>query len=459
MSDTRKLLAKLPKMDKLMQSTEFLEAQQRLGRDLAKEVCQEEVDKARKLALDEGKEPNERTILENLAKTSTYLDSTRLKRVVNATGVVLHTNLGRAPYGANTLTKLSEELEGYTNLEIDLAEGRRGVRSLFTHRLLAAVCGAPAGLVVNNNAAALYLVLSTFAKGKEVVVSRGELVQIGGGFRIPDILSATGAILREVGTTNITTFEDYQQAIGEDTAMVLKVHHSNFRVRGFTRDVGVRELAKLKSDRVMLVKDLGSGYMGDLSLPGLDELTVRQTVSDGADLVCCSGDKLFGGPQAGLILGEKELVARLGKAPMMRILRPDKCTLFMMQHALKLHAKNETNLLPSINLLTQQKAEIEARVRDFLKQHSECRAWLKPVECRSAVGAGSAPDVELESFGLALKTSNAEAAARWFRKRPTPVVGIVQNDRFLLDFRTVFPCDFEDIADTAALWAQTRESC
>ncbi len=367
---------------------------------------------------------------------------------------MLHTNLGRAPYGAKTLEKLSEEIEGYTNLEIDLAEGNavhgRCLRTVCLRRFVVPRPGWWSTTTLRR----CILVLSTFAKGKEVIVSRGELVQIGGGFRIPDILEATGAILREVGTTNITIIDDYKRAINENTAMVLKVHHSNFRVRGFSKSVEVRDLAPLKNENVMIVKDLGSGYMGDFSLPGHDEPSVQKTVEEGADLVCCSGDKLFGGPQAGFIVGTKEKISKLAKAPMMRVLRPDKTTLFLMQNALKYHADTTSQSLPSIKMLTQSAAEIEEKVRLFLNEYETCKPWLEPVECFSAVGAGSAPDIELESFGLVLKTATAEKAARWFRKRPTPIVGLVQKDRFVLDFRTVFPRDFKDIAEAVRLWVE-----
>jgi L-seryl-tRNA(Ser) seleniumtransferase len=370
----------------------------------------------------------------------------RLDRVVNATGVVLHTNLGRAPLSRAALARLAVIGRRYSNLELDVQTRERGWRGSHVDALLGWLTGAEASLVVNNNAAAVLLALETLAHGREVVVSRGELIEIGGAFRIPDIMVRSGARLVEVGTTNRTRVTDYAAAIRPDTALLLKVHPSNFRVLGFTQAPTTHELVELGRGRgVPVMEDLGSGAFLDLRRFGLPhEPMAPETVAAGADLVTFSGDKLLGGPQAGIVVGRRELVARLRQNPLTRALRIDKLTLAALEATLRAYETPEAALheIPTLRMLTEPEARVRRRARRCLRALPPAvRTALdaRVVGTRGQAGGGALPLAELPTAALALGSAAHPATALEARLRAgrPPVIGRIAEDRLLLDCRTV----------------------
>ncbi len=358
-------------------------------------------------------------------------ESPSLRRVINATGVVLHTNLGRAPLGAMAI------LPGYSNLEYDLASGRRGKRDVHAGRFLERLLGAPA-IAVNNNAAAIFLALHALAAGGEVVVSRGELVEIGDGFRIPDIMAASGAILREVGTTNRTSVADYRDAITERTRLLLRVHPSNFRMEGFTARPGLPELVALGRERGLPVyEDLGSGCVVDLRPFGIDEPLVADSLSAGVDLVSFSGDKLLGGPQAGILAGKPEVVARLRGNPLFRALRLDKLICQALERTLRSLLFERWDEIPALAMIRQTAGDVRARAAALLAAAPEVRADLVPGE--SVIGGGATPEQSIPTWLIALECADATECERRLRAYDPPVIARIEKDRLLLDLRTVFP--------------------
>jgi L-seryl-tRNA(Ser) seleniumtransferase len=368
-----------------------------------------------------------------------------LRTVVNATGVVLHTNLGRALLSPLALERVSAVATGYSNLELDLATKERGSRYSHVEGLLRRLTGAEDALVVNNNAAAVLLALETLAHGKEVIVSRGELIEIGGEFRIPDIMLRSGAVLREVGTTNRTHLRDYADAIGPNTGLLLKVHTSNYRVVGFTADVSSRELVELGRARgIPVMEDLGSGSLVDLRPWGFPyEPTVPEAVGAGLDLVSFSGDKLLGGPQAGIVVGTRPVVSRLKKNPWNRALRIDKLTIAALEATLGAYeAGVACETIPTLAMLTEPLADVLRRARRVLRAvppEPRARLALQIDEDRAQVGGGALPTVELPSAGLAAGGSAADARRleEALRKGEPPVIGRLADDRLFLDCRTV----------------------
>jgi L-seryl-tRNA(Ser) seleniumtransferase len=358
----------------------------------------------------------------------------RLRRVINATGVIVHTNLGRAPLAEAALDRVREVAQGYSNLEYDVAAGGRGSRQDHVAGILRRLTGAEAALIVNNNAAAVMLALAALAEGREVLVSRGELIEIGDGFRIPDVLERSGARLREVGTTNRTRASDYEAAIGPETAVLLRVHQSNFRVVGFTAQPSLRELADVAHGHGLpLVDDLGSGALIDVG----DEPTARASLAAGADLVCFSGDKLLGGPQAGIIVGRAELVERLRRHPLQRALRPDKLTLAALEGTLTL-AIDAPDEIPVLRMLREPPEAVRARAARL--------AELVDGEVEETVaraGGGSLPLTELPSFACAVE----EELAVKLRAGEPPVIAVVRDGRTLLDCRTLTDGEAEEVAE------------
>ena len=382
---------------------------------------------------------------ERLRAELTAARAPRLQRVLNATGVVVHTNLGRAPLPRPALEQVVETARGYSNLEYDTRSGSRGSRQDHTAGILRRLTGAEAALVVNNNAAAILLALAALAEGREVVVSRGELIEIGDGFRIPDVLARSGAVLREVGTTNRTRAQDYERAIGPDTALLLRVHQSNFRVVGFTEQPSMGELAAVaRRHGLPLVDDLGSGALavGDtVSLAG--EPTVRDSLRAGADLACFSGDKLLGGPQAGIVVGRAELVERLRRHPLQRALRADKLTLAAVEGTLRLYLdpKEAASEIPVLRMLAEPAAGVRARAERLARLTSG-----DVEETTARVGGGALPVAELPSFACALP----EELGGPLRAGEPPVIGIVRDGRLLLDCRTLTDDEVDEVAAAVA---------
>jgi L-seryl-tRNA(Ser) seleniumtransferase len=399
---------------------------------------------------DEVADAVESRVLDRLAT----LQRGSLRAVINATGVVIHTNLGRAPLARRALGRVADIGAGYCNLEYDLDQGRRGSRSVHAESLLTALTGAEAAVVVNNNAAATLLILAALGAGREIVISRGELVEIGGGFRVPDVMAQSGAILREVGTTNRTRVADYRAAIGVHTAMLLRVHPSNFRIEGFTERPDLASLVGLaRESGIPLVEDLGSGNLLD-TFPW--EPTVPASVSAGVDLVCFSGDKMLGGPQAGLIVGRQPLVHRLQQHPLMRALRVDKLTLAALEGTLVDYAAGRAReMIPVAAMLALSAEDIEARAQQ-LATRLHAAGWRVSLRSgSSAVGGGSAPGITLETVLLALERHGMTATSVHERLRALnpPIIARIEDDRVVLDLRTVLFEQDEPLADALANFA------
>jgi L-seryl-tRNA(Ser) seleniumtransferase len=374
----------------------------------------------------------------------------RLIPLINATGVIIHTNLGRSPLAAEAMDQIFQVAAHYSNLEYNLAEGRRGSRHDHLEYLLAELTGAEAALVVNNNAGAVFLTLNTMADGREVIVSRGQLVEIGGSFRMPDVMRASGAILREVGATNKTHLFDYEDAISSETAMLLKVHTSNFRMMGFTKEISLAEMVTLGNKYGLpVVEDLGSGCFLDLSRYGLDkEPTVTEALHTGAALVLFSGDKLLGGPQAGLVVGAKDWVNQLKRNPLTRALRPDKLTLAGLEATLRLYRDeaHAIQAIPTLRMITQPVAEVKRRAQTLARR---LRRRLPPanqialVPSVARVGGGSLPQTELPSYALSLTNPvwPPHKLDEALRTAKPPLVARVEHQKLLLDVRTILPED------------------
>ena len=385
-----------------------------------------------------------------------------LRPVINATGVILHTNLGRAPLSEHAARRIAETATRYSNLEYDIAKGERGKRDAHTAELLAEIVGAESAIVVNNNAAAVFLVLNSLAKGDEVIVSRGELIEIGDGFRIPDIMAESGAELREVGTTNRTRLRDYENAVTDRTRLFLRVHPSNFRITGFTERPSLEQLVALAKNRQLpLYEDLGSGCLADLSPYGVSEPVVKATFEAGVSVATFSGDKLLGGPQAGIIAGKKDIVARIRRNPLFRALRVDKLTIAALEATLQAYRRGAYDEIPALRMLRQTRQELNRRSAAFL----ETLRPLVPSDAKveilggfSVMGGGSTPDQQLPGEIITFTTSRHTPTALEARLRNPengpPVIARIEDGRLVIDLRTVFP--EEESALAAALASALR---
>jgi L-seryl-tRNA(Ser) seleniumtransferase len=423
LAETEKL-RELPSVDEALGGLRELEAE--FPRRLIVAEIRRALDEARR-ALRAGSEapPLESQVRNALARLAT----SSLRSVINATGVILHTNLGRAPLGAQDF------IGGYSNLEYDLASGKRGKRDVHTGWLLENLFDRPA-IVVNNNAAAVYLALHEMAAGFEVIVSRGELIEIGDGFRIPEIMRRSGAILREVGTTNCTHIDDYREAITDRTRLLLRVHPSNFRITGFTARPPLKELAALGTAKgVPVYEDLGSGCVLDLRPYGIDEPLVADSLRDGADLVSFSGDKLLGGPQAGILAGKPEIVSRLRRNPMFRALRVDKTIYQILETTLRNLLLERWEKIPALGMIRSSAAQIRARAEGILPLLAGMPA--KIVEGESVIGGGSTPEQALPTYLISIECEQVTAVERRLREGDPPVVARIEEDRLLIDLRTV----------------------
>jgi L-seryl-tRNA(Ser) seleniumtransferase len=439
-------LRKLPSVDEVLRSAAAAAAIERFGRSAVVTAVRRVISefRARKVVPDRPEE-----VLDEAAALLEAQARPSLRPVFNLTGTVLHTNLGRALLAEPAIEAAVLAMRSAVTLEFDLGDGRRGERDDHLRGLLCELTGAEDATVVNNNAAAVLLVLNTLAYRREAIVSRGELIEIGGSFRMPEIMSRAGAKLVEVGTTNRTHKKDYIGAIGPKTGILFKVHTSNYRIEGFTKEVSARDLAALATERKLpFVHDLGSGTLVDLAALGLaHEPTVAEAIADGAGLVTFSGDKLLGGPQAGFIVGAKELIAAVNKNPMKRALRLDKMRIAALEATLKLYRDPDrlARHLPTFRLLTLPTAEIEARARRMLRglQASLGPAFVvEIVGCQSQIGSGALPLVTLPSAGLAIRPSATRGAGRLLkrladalRRLPVPVIGRIEDQALVLDLR------------------------
>jgi len=446
MSDNKQKINTLrdfPAVEILTAETALTSYVEKFSRLVVTQIVRETVSELKEKFQSDNKSLSRDTLIKNIIKRLDDLATQFLTRVINGAGIIVHTNLGRAPLSKAMLENAFDAITGYSNLEYDLKTGRRGKRGLLVERLLADLCGTESGTVVNNNAAALFIILNTLANRKEVIISRGELVQIGGGFKIPDIMTRAGARLVEVGTTNRTNLDDYASAITERTRMVLKVHRSNFAQVGFVTETGLDDLAQLcRRHDLILVNDLGSGlFEFPEGVAVVGEPTVYESVHAGANLTCFSGDKLLGGAQAGLIAGNRELVTRLKKNPLFRTLRCDKLVFHLTIQVL-LSYLNGTAYedLPVWKMVTCGESELKQRGEKIIEQCPGKNIVL--AACGAYLGGGSTPAQKVPSLALSLRGQvKPNALADRFRKFQPPIIGRVNDDDFLIDLRTVAPED------------------
>ena len=454
-------LRQIPSVEKVLESPELHRDIDKFSHTLVVSAIREAIKTARR-EIAKSKEPV--SLYSIIGKTKDILrdlTSSALQPVINATGVILHTNLGRAPMDEESLSFIQEVSANYNNLEFDLKEGKRSKRGIFVEKLLCLLTSSDAALVVNNNAGAVLLILTAMAKDKEVIVSRGELVQIGGGFRIPEILSLSGATLKEVGTTNHTTVSDYTRAITRRTALLLKVHQSNFKMIGFTERPSIHDLVKLgKKHKLPIVEDLGSGVLlrtEDFHLT--HEPTMTEALSAGADLICFSGDKLLGAPQAGIILGKRKYVEVLRKHPLHRALRLDKMFLAGLEKVLLHYLKGEaTKRIPVWQMISTPLEALLARagrIADVLKTSG---IEISVKKSHSTIGGGSLPGEILPSMTISVNRPviSANRQSQLFREQTPPVIGRIEDQKFVLDLRTVFPHQDESLISAIKCTFQKR---
>jgi len=452
--EKQKLLSSLPSVDEILRSNQGAEWLKTYPRRYVIQAIREVIDFRRKeilkgLILDISEEYMMAEI-ENIIES---LSSYSLKPLINATGIVIHTNLGRSLLSEKALENIKKVSGSYSTLEYELKEGKRGKRYTHVKRILRDVTGAEDALIVNNNAAAVLLCLNTLSKGKETIVSRGELVEIGGSFRMPEVMAASGAILKEVGTTNKTHLFDYERAINEDTALILKVHKSNFRVTGFAEEVSMEDLVSLgKKYQIPVMFDLGSGCLIDLKPFGIyNEPVVRDIVNLGVDITTFSGDKLLGGPQGGVIVGKREYIERIQKNPITRAVRIDKLTLSGFEATLMEYIEEEKAIenIPTLRLLLQKPEEIRGRANKIAKKlKKEIKdANITVMADLSRAGGGSLPEVDFPTYVVSIKSDNIpinEVEER-LRQGTPPIISRIKEDSLILDARTVRDADIDEL--------------
>lgn len=453
--DKNLLFRRIPKVDVLMENETVRQMTEYYGYGIVLEAVRLELNKLRAYMTscqdEETAMKRIDTLPERVELTVGDMKRPDMTRVLNGTGTILHTNLGRAPLSPEHLKQITYIAGGYSNLEYNLEEGRRGERYSHFEKLACKITGAQAAMAVNNNAAAVMLILSTLAQNGQVIVSRGELVEVGGKFRIPDVMELSGAVLKEVGTTNKTHVSDYEEAISEETKAIMKVHTSNYRIMGFTESVSLAELTDLKEvHHIPVIEDLGSGVLIDLSKYGLAyEPTVQDSVKNGADVVCFSGDKLLGGPQAGIIVGKKTYIDRMKKNPLTRAMRIDKFTASALEAVLREYLWEEKAIqnIPALSMITREPNLIEREAKKFARilKKADLKAEIGVEGCQSQIGGGSLPQERLPSKGVTIRPLEITTPQLEERLRhlPVPVIGRIVNDRILLDMRT-FESNFMD---------------
>ena len=447
------LFRKLPKLDILMKNEKLDECREKLNYNTLYTLVKNEIDSFReKIKNREIEDFQVEDIIKNILDRAKFAGNNKLKKVINGSGVIIHTNLGRSVLNKKVVEKMGEVVSNYNNLEYDLETGKRGHRNSHVEELICKITGAEGALVVNNNAAAVIICLNEFAKGKNSIVSRGELVEIGGSFRIPDIMELSGSKLKEVGTTNKTNISDYERAIDEETALILKVHRSNFKITGFTDEVGNRDIANLgKENGILTMEDLGSGVLVDFSKYGVvKEPTVQESISSGIDIITISGDKLLGGPQCGIILAKQEYIARLKKNQYLRAFRVDKLVLSALEGTLRyyLDEREAVREIPTLRMITEDKKEVLKRAEKLQKMLIEKNISTSIIETRAKIGGGSMPEETVPSYALVF-TGDAVKLEKYFRTGDINIIGRVADDSFILDIKTIRDEEMKIIVEKA----------
>ncbi len=446
----KELLRALPKVDELLRSPELAQSCREFGERAVADSIRAEVNTLRQDILAEKTNilPDRETLIQAVVRRAQQASLPSFRTVINGTGILLHTNLGRASLSEKAARAVYDAARQYSNLEFDLSSGKRGSRYSHVEAILCRLTGAESALVVNNNAAAVLLVLSALTQGGQVIVSRGELVEIGGSFRIPEIMESCGAQLKEVGATNKTHLRDYQRAINEHTKALMKVHTSNYRIVGFSETPALAELTELGHRHDLpVIEDLGSGSLVDLNRFGLhDEPTVQDSIRAGVDVVSFSGDKLLGGPQAGIILGKKKYLDILKQHPLNRAMRVDKMTLAALEATLQSYEAGTEAEIPVIGMMAASPDALKEKARLLLAALEEAGIPAQLAETAGQVGGGSVPNQDLPSFAVAFD-GNAVALEQKLRLGLHPIIGLIRSDRYLLDVRTLRTEDFPIIVE------------
>lgn len=457
--DVNKYYRNIPKVDIIMEDERIKELSDDTSRDLVLECIRKVTEDIRAFISDNPEKEEEinsltKNLINNIILQVNRLSSYKMKKVINGTGTILHTNLGRAPISIDAAERAKSIATGYSNLEFDLESGIRGSRYSHFEKIVSKITGAEAAMAVNNNAAAVLLILSSLAKDKEVIVSRGELVEIGGSFRVPDVMKQSGAKLVEVGTTNKTRLNDYEERISSETAALLKVHTSNYRIVGFTESVSIEELSDLgRKYNLPVIEDIGSGVLMDLTRFGLTyEPTVQHSIRAGVDILCFSGDKLLGGPQAGIIVGKKQYIDKIKKHPLNRALRIDKFTAALLESIFHEYIDQEkaSENIPILKMMKMNNEDIRLRAEALAERLKEIKGLnISVEECFSQIGGGALPLEKMKSHAVCIKPETMSCAAfeRQLRHLEVPIIGRVVNDTFLIDLRTVLEGEDQIIYD------------
>ena len=456
--NNKNLVRNIPSVDELLKFLPFTN----VPRTIIVDAVRDAVNEFREQLLKDSKNVNEEAIRETIISAAKKRIENAMKpfyrKVINATGIILHTGVGRAVLPRQAIEQITNELTGYSLLQMDLETGERSKRDSCVEKLLQQLTGAQAATIVNNNAAATAIVLNTLAKGREVIVSRGQLVEIGGSFRLPDVMASSGVKLVEVGTTNKTHLRDYKNAITENTAAIMRVHPSNYKITGFTSEVGLNELASLAHEhKLPLIDDVGAGALIDFSKFGFEyEPTLEDSISAGADVVTSSGDKLIGASQAGIILGKSEYINAIRKNPFARIVRVDKITLVVLEATLKLFMDESFALkeIPTLAMLQRSIEEIDKQAQVIVSELNQknCPAEIDVIDGFSQMGSGSLPSQNLKTRLVAIKPKKiaVDELAKKLRMYEPPIIGRIQNNQFLIDPRTIFDCEDKIIIKAVA---------
>ena len=451
--DKNEILRNIPQVDEILKDEALKIEVEKVPHDFLVNCIREVIVDTRANVLNDiVKDIDKNEILKNVIKKVAKKSNSGLKKIINATGTVLHTNLGRSIISVNAANAIMNVALNYTSLEYDLKRGERGDRQSHIEKLITELTGCEAAMVVNNNAAATIIVLATIASGKEVIISRGELIEIGGSFRIPDVMSESGAILKEIGTTNKTKVADYKNAFdNEKTAAIMKVHTSNYKVVGFTEEATLKDLMPLGDEfNIPVIYDMGNGLFVDLNEYGVDEPTVPNLVKDGADVILFSGDKLLGGPQAGIIIGKAKYINKMKKHPLARAFRVDKYTIAALSATLFEYydVKKAKKNIPILNMITISKEELKekaCRLKDLIQKNIKSIDTINIEEVKDQIGGGTAPDVYLDGFAVSVtfKKYSPEKIERILRELDVPIIVRVAHDKIYFDVRTILNEDFE----------------